>query len=216
MTKQAIIRFQHAAGARSSSQWRQALSKRWQGAALSELACQQSASAFSLIALTPMGASALQADVIGCMRAVADTAGRTLNVEMLDMSPAVSFTGHRWSYVVPKLVVAKSGDWEPWRGETLGQAPAEQLRARIESDLCKQLLAWVGNEDPALDICVEHAGRPMPLRGAISAPKPVTVMARLDVRFSSAKRLEGALFCGHLAVTGHGRVFRAGQQERES
>jgi hypothetical protein len=211
MTKQAIIRFQHPAGTRSSSQWRQALAARWP-AATREMACQQSASAFSLITLGPGSTAALQDDVMGCMRAVADTAGRTLDVEMLELTPAVSFTGHRWSYVMPRLVVAKGGDWEPWRAAQLADAQVEQLRARIDADLRRQLLGWLGEENPALDIRLEDVGRPMPLKGAISAPKPVTVMARLDVRFSSAKRLEGAFFCGHLAATGHGRVFRDGQQ----
>lgn len=147
------------------------------------------------------------------MRAVADTAGRTLNVEMLEMAPAVASTGHRWSYVVPRLVVSKSGSWEAWRGETLGEVQTEQLRARIEADLRKQVLTWLGQDDTALDIRIENAGRPMPLKGAISAPRAVTVMARLDVRFSSAKRLEGAFFTGHLTATGHGRVFRDGKHE---
>ena len=211
MTKQAIIRVQHPAGTRSSSQWRQALAARWP-AATREMACQQSASAFSLITLGPGSTTALQDDVMGCMRAVADTAGRTLDVEMLELTPAASFTGHRWSYVMPRLVVAKGGGWEPWRAAQLADAQVEQLRARIDADLRRQLLGWLGEENPALDIRLEDVGRPMPLKGAISAPKPVTVMARLDVRFSSAKRLEGAFFCGHLAVTGHGRVFRDGQQ----
>lgn len=213
MTKQAIVRFQHPAGSRTSSQWRQALHKRWPGAVASDLVFQQSATALSLIALTPAGSAVLQDDVMQCMRAVADTAGRTLNVEVLEMAPAIAFTGHRWDYVIPRLVVAKDGDWEPWRRDALGDAQLQQMRDRIDSDLKRQLRAWLGYESPELDVRIEDAGRPMPLKGAISVPKPVTVMARLDVRFSSAKRLEGAFFCGQLAATGHGRVFRAGSTQ---
>jgi len=150
------------------------------------------------------------------MRAAANVAGRMLDVEMLDFTPSAAHTGYRWSYRIPKLVVARSSDeWGGWRTEALDESHRAKVLGRLQSDLNKQILEWTG-QSPALDLEIVSDGRPMVLTGAVSnGPKTVAAMARLDVVFSSAVRIEGAFWVGLLQATGHGRIFRDGYQDKE-
>ena len=213
--KQTCIRFQHPCGTRTSSQWRQAL------AALGlpgfdGLVIYQSETALSLTAKNPAASNPLQDAAVQYMRAVAQLAGRMLDVEMLDLTPAVAHTGYRWNYRIPKLVVARSADeWGGWRSDSLDDVHRAKVLDRLQRDLSKQIQDWTG-QAPELALEIVSDGRPMVLKGAVSnGPKTVAAMARLDVVFSSAVRFEGAFWAGLLQATGHGRIFRDGYQDKE-
>lgn len=217
--KQTCVRFAHPSGERSSSEWRQALLKQSPdtAGALEGVTVYQSDTALSFTAQSPEASTRLRADAVSLMRTVAGMAGRMLDVEVLDLQPAVARTGFRWRYRVPRFVVARSAeDWAPWRVDVLTEDRVENLRKRIESDLQKQLALWgmQGYDSPdSLAIEVESAGVPMPLKNAVSfGPKPVSAMARKEVVFSSAARIEGAFWVGLLQATGHGRIYRDGYQ----
>lgn len=214
-TKQTCIRFRHPCGERTSSQWRQALAT-LALPGFDGLVISQSATALSLTAQKPPSSQALQEGAVDYMRAVANIAGRMLDVEMLDLTPSVALTGYRWSYRIPKLVVARSSDeWDGWRTETLDAAHQAKVLERLQRDLEKQLQEWTG-QSPDLGLQLVSDGRPMVLKGAVSnGPKTVAAMARLDVVFSSDVRMEGALWTGLLQATGHGRIFRDGYQDKE-
>lgn len=214
--KQAILRFAHPCGVLGSSQWRQALKAKpaLEGINFDDLAVTQSAMALSLIARTPLASELMHERVMDLMRSVADVAGRTLTVEMLDLTPAVAFTNHRWSYIVPKWVVARPKDeWAPWREPELGTVEQKKMSERLMLDLGRQLDTWTGSHAD-FDLVIEDFGKPMVLKSAVAnGPKPVSALARLNVLFSSSHRLEGALFAGFFGVTGFGRIFRSGYQE---
>lgn len=213
ITKQTIIRFAHPCGQRSSSEWRQALLAS-HGDALQHVAISQSSSALNLIALKPEASETLREKAIDLMRAVAGIAGQVLSVEMPELTPALSRTGYRWLYEVPRLVMARSGeDWQPWREDHLEQALAKRVRERIETDLGTHLRAWgVLADDLGIELVSD--GAPMVLKNAVAnGPKPVSAMSRKNIIFSSSARIEGAFFVGRLQATGHGRVFRSGYEE---
>lgn len=213
--KQTCIRFQHPSGARTSSQWRQALATLGLPG-FDGLVIYQSGTALSLTAQKPADSGVLQEAAVEYMRAVAKLAGRMLDVEMLDLTPSVALTGYRWSYRIPKLVVARSADeWDGWRSESLDAVHRAKVLDRLQRDLSKQILEWTG-QSPDLGLEIVSDGRPMVLKGAVSnGPKTVAAMARLDVVFSSAVRIEGAFWTGLLQATGHGRIFRDGYQDKE-
>jgi hypothetical protein len=150
------------------------------------------------------------------MRAVATAAGRTLDVDMLDLTPQVARTGYRWLYRIPRLVVARSGqEWGHWQAEQLDAERIEHVRARIDTDLQKQISRW-GETTGDLDIELVSAGVPMVLKDAVThGPKPVSAMSRKDVVFSSTARIEGAFWVGLLQATGHGRIYRDGYHEQD-
>lgn len=213
--KQTCIRFQHPCGTRTSSQWRQGLLQD-QSALLEDVVVYQSSTALSFTARTPEAAQRMSGDALGLMRAVAGLAGRALTVEMLEFTPSVAVTGYRWSYEVPRLAVARSGeDWAVWRESALPEPQRDKLRERIHADLSYQLKAW-GLVVPDLAITIEDDGVPMPLKDAVfQGPRPTSAMARKQVRFSSAARIEGAFWAGLLQATGHGRIYRDGYQDKE-
>lgn len=213
--KQTFIRFQHPCGARSSSQWRQALvSLELPG--IANLIVHQSGTALSITARQPSDSQVMQDASVEYMRAVATLAGRMLDVEMLDLTPSLAMTGYRWRYRIPKLVVARSSDdWDGWRGEELDASHHEKVLDRLQKDLSKQIQEWTG-QSPDLGLELVSSGRPMVLKGAVSnGPKTVAAMARLDVMFTSTARIEGAFWTGLLQATGHGRIFRDGYQDNE-
>lgn len=214
--KQVVLRFAHPCGDLGSSQWRQALKAKplLEGINFDDMAVSQSGTALSLTARTPGASEQMRERVMDLMRSVADVAGRTLAVEMLELTPAVGFTNHRWSYTVPKWVVARpKDDWVAWREVALGAEEMKKMGDRLTSDLLLQIKTWT-DDQPSLDLVIEDFGKPMVLKSAIAnGPKPVSAMARLNVAFSSSHRLEGALFAGFFGVTGFGRIFRNGYQE---
>lgn len=209
--KQTCIRFAHPCGSRTSSQWRQSLLKVIPDALDDDVAVFQSKTALSLTARTPQASLRLRDSAVPVMRAVAQTAERMLDVEMLELEPSVAFTGYRWLYRVPRLVVARTGQpWEHWNETALDPEHVEEMRSRIETDLLRQLSVW-GKEirKPAIEI--ESTGTAMVLKDAVShGPRSVAAMARKDVVFSSPARIEGAFWVGLLQATGHGRVYRDG------
>jgi len=209
--KQTCIRFAHPCGSRTSSQWRQSLLKVIPDALDDDVAVFQSKTALSLTARTPQASLRLRDSAVPVMRAVAQTAERMLDVEMLELEPSVAFTGYRWLYRVPRLVVARTGQpWEHWNEAALDPEHVEEMRSRIETDLLRQLSVW-GKEirKPAIEI--ESTGTAMVLKDAVShGPRSVAAMARKDVVFSSPARIEGAFWVGLLQATGHGRVYRDG------
>jgi len=209
--KQTCIRFAHPCGSRTSSQWRQSLLKVIPDALDDDVAVFQSKTALSLTARTPQASLRLRDSAVPVMRAVAQTAERMLDVEMLELEPSVAFTGYRWLYRVPRLVVARTGQpWEHWNETALDPEHVEEMRSRIETDLLRQLSVW-GKEirKPAIEI--ESTGTAMVLKDAVShGPRSVAAMARKDVVFSSPARTEGAFWVGLLQATGHGRVYRDG------
>lgn len=150
------------------------------------------------------------------MRAVANIAGRMLDVEMLEFTPALAHTGYEWLYQVPRLVVARSGEsWDVWREADLDDARMRQMCARIDADLSSQIRQWCG-QTPDLQIEVVSAGAAMVLKDATAqGPRPMSVMARKEVIFSSTKRIEGAFWAGLLQATGHGRIYRAGYSNQD-
>lgn len=214
-TKQTCIRFQHPCGVRTSSQWRQALLPLGLPG-FDGVVVQQSGMALSLIAQNGSVSEQLQEGAVEYMRAVANVAGRMLDVEMVDFTPSVALTGYRWNYRIPKLVVARSADeWDGWRTETLDEPHRAKVLERMRRELGKQIQLWT-DQTPELALEIISDGRPMVLKGAVSnGPKTVAAMARLDVVFSSAVRFEGAFWTGLLQATGHGRIFRDGYQDKE-
>ena len=212
--KQTCIRFEHPCGLFSSSEWRQALLS-GHAALLEDVAVFQSATALSFTAMGPQASERMRENALTLIRAVSAQAGRTLSVEMPEFTPSVAFTGYRWQYAIPCLVVARSGDeWGAWREPQLGTQQQDKMRDRINEDLAKQLAIW-GLNAQDLAIQIDHPGVPMPLKNAVAqGPKPTSAMARKNVLFSSAARIEGGFWAGRLQATGHGRIYRAGYQEQ--
>jgi len=209
--KQTCIRFAHPCGSRTSSQWRQSLLAALPEVLDEDVAVFQSKTALSLTARTPQASLRLRDSAVPVMRSVAGTAERMLDVEMLELDPSVVFTGYRWLYRIPRLVVARSGKpWEGWREPELDADHLERMRTRIEADLLQQFAAWA---KPVGDLAIEivSAGTSMVLKEAVAhGPKPVSAMARKDVVVSSIARIEGAFWVGLLQATGHGRIYRDG------
>lgn len=214
--KQTCIRFGHPCGIQTSSEWRQALLKLdlpW----CSEVVVSQSSTALSITSRSAQVSAQMQESAVLLMRAVANIAGKMLDVEMFDVTPTVARTGYRWLYQIPKIVVARSGgEWGSWTEASLDAEHKEKIRERIESDLQKQLETW-SIQGHKLGIELVSEGRPMVLKNAVSSgPKPVPAMARLDVIFSSDTRIEGSFWVGLLQPTGHGRIFRNGYEAQET
>lgn len=189
---------------------------------LDAYAISQSSTALSIFARSPEASAELDSRVMDFMRGAADVAGRVMDVEKIDLSPALSRTPYRWMYRVPKLVVAKPAKtkaqndlWTAWREDTPESHLIDKLTSDIDQSLQEQLSKWV--EAPSdLDIRIESIGTPMVLKGAVAnSAQPVSALARLNVVFSSRHRIEGAFFVGHLNVTGFGRVFREGYLEMD-
>lgn len=221
--KQPVLRFAHPSGVLSTSQWRQGLkaSKHLAGIDLDMFAVNQSDTAFSFTARTPQAGQAIDERVMDFMRATANVVNKTLDVQKLDLTPDVANTKYRWFYKVPKWVVArpsKTGTkdaWSGWRQEALSPEIQQEMLSRLGTDLKSQLELWTQG-CPDLELAIEDYGRPMVLKDAIAnGPKSVSVMARLDVTFSSSRRIEGAFYTGLFNVLGFGRIFRNGYQEQQ-
>jgi hypothetical protein len=213
--KQTCIRFAHACGIRSSSQWRQGLSAD-HAELLENVAVFQSATALSFTAQSPQSSERLRGRAAALMRAVAAMAGQVLAVDVLDFTPGVAFTGSHWQYRVPRFVVARSGqDWNRWRAGQLDAGSRDDIQARIGTDLRKQLAVW-GCDVSELHIALDSPGEPMALKNAVAfGPRPVSAMSRKDLVFSSSARIEGGFWTGLLQATGHGRIYRNGHQETD-
>jgi len=210
--KQTCIRFEHPCGVLTSSQWRQRLMPT-HSSLLEDVAVFQSSSALSFTAKTPDASERMRQDALGLMKAVAAIASRMLSVEMPEFTPGISFTGYRWLYEIPCLVVARAGEnWDGWSEPDLCGELQEKTCGRISSDLTKQFDAWgLAGKDLAIELV--HPGVPMPLKNVVAhGPKPTSAMARKKVIFSSAARIEGAFWVGLLQATGHGRIYRGGYQ----
>ncbi|ABD72038.1 hypothetical protein Rfer_4352 (plasmid) [Rhodoferax ferrireducens T118] len=216
--KQVLLRFAHPCGVRGSSQWRQGLKACAciSGFDLDEYRVHQSSTALSITSASPQASVRLRERVMDVMRAAANVAGRTLEVQMLDLTPAVAFTNHRWQYSVPRWVVARpKDDWAGWREASLDADHCQKMQNRLKDDLTQQINVWM-NDLPDLDLVIDHFGTPMVLKEAIwNGPKPVATMARLNVSFSSSHRLEGAFYAGFFSVTGFGRVYRSGYSQEQ-
>ena len=220
--KQAVLRFAHPCGVRSSSQWRNAMksSKSLAGVDLDAYAIFQSSTALSIYAMSPKASIELDSRVMDFMRGAADAAGRVMDVEKIDLTPSASFMPFRWEYRVPKLIVAKPAKtkaqndlWTEWRKDAPDQQLIHKLTDGINQSLQNQLAGWL-DVRPDLEIKIESIGTPMVIKGAIATSNtPVSALARLDVVFSSSCKLNGAFFVGNLNVTGFGRVFREGYLE---
>ncbi|KLR58968.1 hypothetical protein OX89_04035 [Diaphorobacter sp. J5-51] len=182
---------------------------------LEDVAVFQSSTALSFTARTPEGSERMREGALPLMRAVSTLAGRALSVEMPEFTPNVAVTGYRWTYQIPCIAVARSGDeWGPWQQAQLPREFSDKLRGRIAVDLGKQLAAW-GLSVPDLDIELVSPGVPMVLKGAVAhGTKPTSAMGRKGVVFSSMARIEGAFWAGLLQATGHGRIYRDGYQEQ--
>jgi hypothetical protein len=88
------------------------------------------------------------------------------------------------------------------------------MLADLNESLTDQIQTWLGH-CPELHLAIESFGAPMVISGAIAnSGTPVSALARLNVRFSSSERIEGAFFAGALNVTGFGRIFRDGYLEK--
>jgi hypothetical protein len=214
--KQAILRFAHPCGELGSSQWRQKLKSHanLSGVNLDDFVVSQSGTALSISARIPSATPLLHERVMDFMRSVADIAGRTLEVQILELSPGVAFTHHRWNYFVPKWVVGRpKDDWKEWLVDPLPDSLKQKMQERLNTSLGEQLKVW-SDWSGDLDLKIEDYGRPMFLKDAIAqGPKPMGVAARLNVCFSSSQRIEGAFYAGYFNVTGFGRIYRNGSHE---
>ena len=216
--KQTFLRFEAPGGSVRSAEWRQRIREEVEGAGIEpgQIAVFKSSTALNVVSRTTQASQMLADGAIEVMRLVADAAEKMLSVTMKDLTPAATSTGYRWLYEVPRWVVAHKGDWSCWSNPELAQPQLEAMKLRMERDLSAQLQAWLADQPP-LNLCIETPGRPMFLRDAIhNGPKPSPAMARLDVRFSSSKRLEGALFVGALQSLGYGRIYRDGYLETDA
>lgn len=223
---QTLLRFVMPCGDMSSSQWRQKLksSKNLEGVDLDQFAIFQSSTAFSITAMQPEASGVIHERVMDFMRATANAAGKTLDVEKLDLHPTLATTDFRWSYNVPRFVVARPAKnpgtenplktWDRWKDVSLSDAAKDEMSARLNHDLTKQVQIWL-DDCPELDLTIDDYGHPMILSNAIAnGPKSVSVMSRLNVTFSSSRRLEGAFYVGMFNVLGFGRIFRNGFHEK--
>lgn len=222
MPNQAIVRLHTGEPERSSSQWVGALraAEGLADAPWDALSVFQSGSALSVVARAP-AASAWLGEAYPRLLAVAlDALGRVARVELLSRDLGVrADTPYLWAYEIPRLVVAKKGEWAGWREPELAEPLAERLVGRINRDLSAQATAWGLAVDPPRMVVLD-AGRPMPLKAALRADTnkagtPLTVLARLGVRLASAARIEGDWFAGYLQGLGYGRIFRNGYVGRD-
>jgi hypothetical protein len=98
----------------------------------------------------------------------------------------------------------------------LGDAALRRITARISGDLTRQAVTWglVPADQPIRVTVIDH-GKPMPITNAVrgeanQAGRPVTALARLNVRVVIDSRIEGEWQAGLLTGLGYGRMFRDG------
>lgn len=215
-SKQAVIRLHTGSAPWGSSQWVGKLKTQAQleRAPWDDIAVSQSGSALSLIARSPKGSEWLERSTDDVLRSCIDVLGRVARIELLNLDVQARYdTPYLWAYNIPRLVVAKDGDWTSLAAVPLADATRDAITNRINSRLAQQAKAWGIARSPTVALLTD--GRPMPLKealraGAHGSSKALTVMARLDVRVVSEARLEGAWFAGLLPGLGYGRMFRTG------
>lgn len=215
LNSQTVVRVMVPAGTRTSSQWRGTLSAI--DAPWDEIAVYQGGSALSIIARTPSASSWLAENTATVALPVIDLLNEVIRVDVLNRQVAMRSTPYLWQYVFPKLIVAKDNKhWDEASAESLGGAALQRVTARIANDLTHHAIAWgLIPADQSIRVTVIDHGKPMPIAHAVrgdtnQAGKPVTVLARLNVRVVIDARIEGEWQAGMLTGLGYGRLFREG------
>lgn len=212
---QTVVRIMVPANTRTSSQWRGILSAiegPWD-----DIAVYQGGTALSVIARTPRSSAWLAENTATIAIPIIDLLNEVVQVDVINRQVAMRSTPFLWQYVFPKLIVAKDNrHWNEAATETLSDAALKRITARISNDITRHAITWgLIRADQSIPVTVIDHGKPMPITNAVrgeanQAGKPVTVLARLNVRVVIDSRIEGEWQAGLLAGLGYGRMFRNG------
>ncbi|HIH2744906.1 TPA: hypothetical protein ACYLN4_000572 [Burkholderia lata] len=215
LNSQTVVRVMVSAGTRTSSQWRGTLSAI--DAPWDEIAVYQGGTALSIIARTPSASSWLAENTSTVALPIIDLLNEVIRIDVLNRQVAMRSTPYLWQYVFPKIIVAKDKKrWDEASTETLGVAVLQRITTRIANDLTRHAVAWgLIPAEQSIRVTLTDHGKPMPITHAVrgdanQAGKPVTALARLNVRVAIDARIEGEWQAGMLTGLGYGRLFREG------